>query len=57
MDGHAGAFFAAGYAACFGGSLDFMAKRKKRDAANAKNHLRRDDACAKVAGSDATIWT
>jgi organic hydroperoxide reductase OsmC/OhrA len=44
MDGHAGAFFAAGYAACFGGSLDFMAKRKKRDAANAKNHLRRDDA-------------
>jgi Ohr subfamily peroxiredoxin len=27
--------FAAGYAACFGGSLDFVAKQKKRDAAKA----------------------
>ena len=25
--------FAAGYAACFGGALDFVAKQKKRDAA------------------------
>jgi lipoyl-dependent peroxiredoxin len=28
--------FAAGYAACFGGSLDFVAKQKKRDATKAK---------------------
>ena len=28
--------FAAGYAACFGGALDFVAKQKKRDAAKAK---------------------
>ena len=28
--------FAAGYAACFGGSLDFVAKQKKREAAKAK---------------------
>jgi lipoyl-dependent peroxiredoxin len=28
--------FAAGYAACFGGSLDFVAKQKERDAAKAK---------------------
>jgi lipoyl-dependent peroxiredoxin len=28
--------FAAGYAACFGGALDFVAKRQKRDATNAK---------------------
>jgi lipoyl-dependent peroxiredoxin len=28
--------FAAGYAACFGSSLDFVAKQKKRDATNAK---------------------
>jgi Ohr subfamily peroxiredoxin len=28
--------FAAGYAACFGGALDLVAKREKRDAANAK---------------------
>src|SRR2546423_8193931 len=28
--------FAAGYAACFGGALDFVAKRQKRDAARAK---------------------
>jgi len=28
--------FAAGYAACFGGALDFVAKREKRDAAQAK---------------------
>jgi Ohr subfamily peroxiredoxin len=28
--------FAAGYAACFGGSLDFVAKRARRDAAKAK---------------------
>jgi osmotically inducible protein OsmC len=28
--------FAAGYAACFGGSLEFVAKQKKRDAARAK---------------------
>jgi hypothetical protein len=35
-DGHAGALFAAGYAACFGDSLGFMAKQKKRDAGNAK---------------------
>jgi|SRR5882762_3757363 len=27
---------AAGYAACFGGSLDFVAKRRKRDATKAK---------------------
>ena len=27
--------FAAGYAACFGGSLDFVAKQRKRDAAKA----------------------
>ena len=28
--------FAAGYAACFGGALDFVAKQKKKNAANAK---------------------
>ncbi|MGO8702132.1 MAG: Ohr family peroxiredoxin [Limisphaerales bacterium] len=28
--------FAAGYAACFGGALDFVAKQKKRNAANAR---------------------
>jgi lipoyl-dependent peroxiredoxin len=28
--------FAAGYAACFGGALDFVARQKKRNAANAK---------------------
>jgi lipoyl-dependent peroxiredoxin len=28
--------FAAGYAACFGGAIDFVAKRHKQDAANAK---------------------
>ena|SRR2546422_7159838 len=28
--------FAAGYAACFGGSLDFVAKQMKRDAAKAR---------------------
>jgi osmotically inducible protein OsmC len=28
--------FAAGYAACFGGAMDFVAKQKKRNAANAK---------------------
>src|SRR5712675_1219041 len=28
--------FAAGYAACFGGALDFVAKQHKRNAANAK---------------------
>jgi len=28
--------FAAGYAACFGGALDFVAKQKKRDATRAK---------------------
>ena len=28
--------FAAGYAACFGSSLDFVAKQKKRNAAKAK---------------------
>ena len=28
--------FAAGYAACFGGALDFVAKQKKRDAAKAR---------------------
>lgn len=28
--------FAAGYAACFGGALDFVAKRQKKDATNAK---------------------
>jgi Ohr subfamily peroxiredoxin len=28
--------FAAGYAACFGGALDFVAKRQKRDAAKTK---------------------
>jgi osmotically inducible protein OsmC len=28
--------FAAGYAACFGGALDFVAKQDKRDAAKAK---------------------
>ena len=28
--------FAAGYAACFGGALDFVAKQQKRDAAKAK---------------------
>lgn len=28
--------FAAGYAACFGGALDFVAKQKKRDASRAK---------------------
>ncbi len=27
--------FAAGYAACFGGALDFVAKQKKRDASQA----------------------
>jgi Ohr subfamily peroxiredoxin len=27
--------FAAGYAACFGGALDFVAKRQKKDAAKA----------------------
>src|SRR6266700_5552463 len=28
--------FAAGYAACFGGALDFVAKRHKKDAAKAR---------------------
>jgi len=28
--------FAAGYAACFGGSLDFVAKQRKRDATKAR---------------------
>src|SRR5258706_2407580 len=28
--------FAAGYAACFGGALDFVAKQKKKDATRAK---------------------
>ncbi len=28
--------FATGYAACFGGALDFVAKRQKRDAAKAE---------------------
>lgn len=28
--------FAAGYAACFGGALDFVGKQRKKDAANAK---------------------
>jgi lipoyl-dependent peroxiredoxin len=28
--------FAAGYAACFGGALDFVAKQKRKDATNAK---------------------
>ena len=28
--------FAAGYAACFGGALDFIAKQNKKNAANAK---------------------
>src|SRR3989449_1339701 len=28
--------FAAGYAACFGGALDFVAKQKKRDATGAR---------------------
>src|SRR5258706_11647577 len=28
--------FAAGYAACFGGSLDYIAKQNKRDASKAK---------------------
>ena len=28
--------FAAGYAACFGGSLDFVSKQRKRDASKAK---------------------
>src|SRR5208282_5504666 len=28
--------FAAGYAACFGGALDFVAKQQKKDAAKAK---------------------
>ena len=28
--------FAAGYAACFGGALEFVAKQKKRDASQAK---------------------
>ena len=28
--------FAAGYAACFGGALDFVAKQKKKNAANAR---------------------
>jgi lipoyl-dependent peroxiredoxin len=29
-------WFAAGYAACFGGALDFVGKQHKQDAANAK---------------------
>ena len=29
-------FFAAGYAACFGGALDFVAKRQKKDATKAR---------------------
>ena len=28
--------FAAGYAACFGGALDFVAKQQKKDATRAK---------------------
>ena len=28
--------FAAGYAACFGGAVDFVAKQQKKSAANAK---------------------
>ena len=29
-------FFAAGYAACFGGALDFVAKKQKKDATKAR---------------------
>ena len=31
--------FAAGYAACFGGALDFVAKQQKKDASKAKVHV------------------
>ena len=34
--------FAAGYAACFGGALDFVAKRQKKDASQAKVTARCD---------------
>ncbi len=34
--------FAAGYAACFGGSLDYVAKQNKRDASRAKDLCGRD---------------
>ena len=33
---HSGAAHVAGYAACFGGALDFVAKQKKKDASKAK---------------------
>ena len=45
--------FAAGYAACFGGALDFVAKQKKRNAAKATitsqghDHQRRVDGPAR----------
>jgi organic hydroperoxide reductase OsmC/OhrA len=32
-------WFAAGYAACFGGALDFVGKQHKQDAANAKKGM------------------
>jgi Ohr subfamily peroxiredoxin len=43
--------FAAGYAACFGGSLDFVAKQKKRDAAKANITCAVTIGRAKAAGS------
>ena len=35
--------FAAGYAACFGGALDFVAKQHKKDASKATVKMRRLD--------------
>ena len=43
--------FAAGYAACFGGAIDFVAKQHKQDAANAKSPAPSRSARATAAAS------
>jgi hypothetical protein len=40
--------FAAGYAACFGGSLDLVAKQKKKYASTSKVTARQRSACART---------
>jgi len=41
--------FAAGYAACFGGALDFVGKQKKKDASRPQSLVRCRSAHAKAA--------
>jgi lipoyl-dependent peroxiredoxin len=43
--------FAAGYAACFGGSLDYVAKQNKRDAPGSRSPVRSRLAHAKTGAS------